>query len=374
MDDTQGLVEQLRRLAVESTLDGLKERRRLAILLHDKLQQLIVGASVQVTIMRRDPSGPLAAESIESLTQTLREAVEASRELSGELFPPPLQRQKDSLTSALSWLAGRMQERHDLFVHLRIDPSVNSLAEPLILILLHSVQTILQALATNSSVRDSRLTMTLEPHGVTVILDSLEEGKEIPTDFIPGQTLLALQQQLAYFGGSLEIAPAVGQGTRLTASIPFGKDATEKSDAAEATASAAGDVAKKKHRKNGIQILLVDDHDVYRQGLKGLLQFEPDMEIVGEAADAPQALEMAGLLQPDVILLDVSLPGMSGIDLARQLVRRVPRTRIIGLSMHDDPRIQRELQSAGAEVCLCKDCEAADLLGAVRDSKRHATL
>ena len=84
------------------------------------------------------------------------------------------------------------------------------------------------------------------------------------------------------------------------------------------------------------RVLLVEDHIVLRQGLKALFAYEPDLEIVGEAGDGQEALKLISELQPDVILMDISLPGLNGIETTRQIQRHHPPVKIVALSMHAD--------------------------------------
>jgi DNA-binding NarL/FixJ family response regulator len=115
-----------------------------------------------------------------------------------------------------------------------------------------------------------------------------------------------------------------------------------------------------------IHILLADDHAVVRQGFKMILAAQPDMEIVGEAGNGREALELAGQLQPDVIVMDVAMPELNGIEATRRVVDLSPRTRVLALSMHKDSVYVREILRAGARGYLLKDAISSDLLAAVR--------
>jgi two-component system response regulator NreC len=115
-----------------------------------------------------------------------------------------------------------------------------------------------------------------------------------------------------------------------------------------------------------IHILLADDHAVVRQGFKMILAAQPDMEIVGEAGNGREALDLAGQLQPDVIVMDVAMPELNGIEATRRVADLSPRTRVLALSMHKDSVYVREILRAGARGYLLKDSIASDLLAAVR--------
>jgi len=115
-----------------------------------------------------------------------------------------------------------------------------------------------------------------------------------------------------------------------------------------------------------IRILLADDHAVVRQGFRAILAAEPDMEIVGEAANGRDAVEFAERLRPDVVVMDVAMPELNGIEATRRLAESTPRTRILALSMHKDSVYVREILRAGARGYLLKDAFDSDLLAAVR--------
>src|SRR5947207_3420149 len=115
-----------------------------------------------------------------------------------------------------------------------------------------------------------------------------------------------------------------------------------------------------------IRILLADDHAVVRQGFKMILAAQADMEIVGEAGNGREAVEAAENLKPDVVVMDVAMPELNGIEATRRLAVSSPRTRVLALSMHKDSVYVREILRAGARGYLLKDAIASDLLAAVR--------
>ena len=114
------------------------------------------------------------------------------------------------------------------------------------------------------------------------------------------------------------------------------------------------------------RILLADDHGVVRNGFRMILAAQWDMEVVGEAANGREAVDMAGKLAPDVVVLDVTMPELNGIEDARQISKTVPKARILALSMQKDSVYVREMLRAGARGYLLKDCDEKDLLAAVR--------
>jgi two-component system, NarL family, response regulator NreC len=115
-----------------------------------------------------------------------------------------------------------------------------------------------------------------------------------------------------------------------------------------------------------IRILLADDHAVVRQGFRMILGAQTDLEIVGEAGNGREAVELAAKLRPDVVVMDVTMPELNGIEATRRLTAENPHIRVVALSMHKDSVYVREILRAGARGYLLKDSVADDLVAAVR--------
>jgi DNA-binding NarL/FixJ family response regulator len=115
-----------------------------------------------------------------------------------------------------------------------------------------------------------------------------------------------------------------------------------------------------------VRILLVDDHEVVRHGLAAFLQNEPDLRVVGQAASGAEAVEIAGRLNPDVVVMDVTMPGMDGIEATRVIKERQPGARVIGLSALADVAVTRRMADAGASLFLSKAASPHELLRAIR--------
>src|SRR6266849_3928680 len=116
-----------------------------------------------------------------------------------------------------------------------------------------------------------------------------------------------------------------------------------------------------------IRVLLADDHTVVRQGLRALLAAEDDIEIVGEAENGRQAIQLAKKLLPDVAVIDIAMPVLNGLEATRQIMRSVPATKVLILSSYSDDEYVQQLTEAGARGYLVKQTAANDLIKAIRE-------
>lgn len=122
--------------------------------------------------------------------------------------------------------------------------------------------------------------------------------------------------------------------------------------------------------QNSTTVVIADDHEISRIGIRRLLGTSPDITVVGEATDGYEALEMARVKQPDVILLDVRMPNLSGIDVAQRLKNEMPNIHVIMLSAAEDQMLVEQALYAGADGYLSKDVTSAELISAVNDVKK----
>jgi DNA-binding NarL/FixJ family response regulator len=133
-----------------------------------------------------------------------------------------------------------------------------------------------------------------------------------------------------------------------------------------------GMISQKRNRERDskkcrrIKILLADDHKIFRSGLHELLEQVPLLEVVGEAGNGRTATQLCAKLSPDVVIMDISMPDLNGIEATRLIARDSPKTKVIILSIHKDQRYVAEVFKAGASAYLLKDCDFHELISAIR--------
>ncbi len=124
---------------------------------------------------------------------------------------------------------------------------------------------------------------------------------------------------------------------------------------------------------NPVRILVADDHEVVRRGLRALLEAQPGWQVCAEAADGRETVEKAKELKPDVVILDISMPTLNGLEATRHIAKEVPQSRVLILTMHESEQVIREVLDAGARGYLLKSDAGRDLVAAVDALRRHRT-
>jgi PAS domain S-box-containing protein len=365
---------QLRVLAAELVRTEQRERRRIAQLLHDQLQQHLAAALFGLADL--DSATP-PGHVVSRINGLLRECIDVSRSLTSELGHPALS--EPDITVGLDWLASWMRENHGLEVSLRSPAAVLVPAEETRATLLQAVRELLFNVVKHSGVRTAELAVHAgHPGRVEVTVSDagigFDEARLVqvhgPGAAGPqgGLGLFSIRERLTWAGGGISIASARGTGSRITVWIPVTPPG-EPIETAPAE-SPASDSAVPVHRPapsdGRIRLLLVDDHAVVREGLALRLARHPDMEVVGEAADGARAIDLARQLRPDVITMDVSMPGMGGVEATRRIHAVLPEAAIIGLSMFDDARQSAAMREVGALLHLSKSASIESLVEAIR--------
>ena len=358
---------QLRALAADMTLAEQRERRRLAQVLHDHLQQILVAAKMRVSLAGRKVEDPALAQSLRHISELLDQSIAESRSLTVELSPPVLYDR--GLGGGLEWLARHFQERHQLQVFVDADAEAEPAEEASKVLLFQAAREMLFNTVKHAHAQAVQIRLTRRNGDCLHLLVS-DDGQGFDASAtnqgstLGGFGLFSIRERLAVVGGSLEIVSAPGQGTQMVIELPLGRPspptATVKSGP-PALGGRARPTAGRAASSRKIRVLLADDHAILRQGLAGLLQGHAGIELVGQARDGQQVVELALEIRPDVILMDITMPGLNGIEATRRITAELPEVCVIGLSMHEGEDMAKAMCEAGAVAYLNKG-EAADTL------------
>ena len=359
----------LRQLTYELTNAEQRERKRLAHMLHDGLQQILMAVEINLTMISAENN----SEELEQAHQLVREAVQVSRSLAYELAPPVLY--ESSFNEALAWLARWFKAKHHFTVRVGIVADTITLTENAKVFLFNAIRELLLNSVKHSGVQEAAVRCTrVEDEWWQIEVRDKGKGFD-PANFHSaylqdefnlerGFGLLSIRERLVALGGSLKIVSKPGVGTHFTIRYPVSTSEQAESqlqkEAPRKQSAASGLAAREKDRN--VRILLVDDHQVVREALATMLQKLSNFEIVGEAGNGHEAVDLAETLQPDVILMDINMPYMDGIEATRRIKEKHPAIHIIGLSMHEEADKAPAMRQAGATAYLQKDTAAETLV------------
>jgi PAS domain S-box-containing protein len=361
---------QLRQLATDLTLSEQRERQRLAMVLHDGLQQLLVAAKLRIALLER--AGDLH-RAIADVSDLIDDSITTSRSLTAELSPPILY--QGGLVPGIEWLANWMHEKHRLSVNLVVRKQIGSLPEELTILLFQALRELLFNIVKHAGVKAARVEIT-RLNGL-VQLEVIDNGVGFDVKKIyfqeensGGMGLFSINERLSHLGGRMEAESAPGQGSRFRLITPqLDNEAESRGSQISAQHSISIGIAipESANAKSGkIRTILVDDHLVMRQGLASLLRVEPDIEIAGEASDGESAIDIVRQMQPDVVLMDIGLPKMDGIETTRIIHKEFPSIGIIGLSMFQEEDQATAILQAGALKYITKTGPSEAVIEAIR--------
>ncbi|MCE5328468.1 MAG: response regulator [Planctomycetaceae bacterium] len=358
----------LQAMALEVHQSEQRERRRLAVLLHDNLQQALVGAKLSLTAARNRAHDRPVKDALSQVDALLAHSIEASRVLAMDLSP--LIVYEADLAAALGWLARQMQTMHGVDVQVRADGVLAEPIEPLRVFLFTAARELLLNVARHSQAQQADVSLRSTGDVIMVTVTDRGVGFDVAATRAAGGStggfgLFSIAQRIELLGGSLTIDSSPGRGSTVVLTAPLAKNPAAKVVVSPTSAAPQTSTLAQRQGKR-ITVLLVDDHKVMREGLAALLGEEPDIEIVGEAADGKTAIELAQSARPDAIIMDISMPGMNGIEATAEIIAHQPEICIIGLSMHDESDMAAKMRHAGAKAYVSKGGPAEDLLAAIR--------
>jgi two-component system NarL family sensor kinase len=352
-----------------------EERRRIARDLHDTTGQKI--AVLSMTLDRLAKLVDIRKVDVKDALTESRDVVgrigEEIRTLSYLLHPPLLD--ECGLASAVLWYAEGFKKRSGIHLNVSIDEELVRLTTDAETALFRVLQESLTNVHRYSGSPSAEIRI-FQSAG-KVHLDIVDHGKGVKAgterpSFAGAPTLgvgiPGMRERIRQLGGQLEVEFS-NEGTRVHASLPVEVSAEQSGD--QSTSELFRD--KENFQANPRQrpdvrkrILIADDHEVMRRGVRGLVESQEEWSICGEAIEGNEAISKTKELRPDLLILDVSMPGVSGIEAALQILRDDPSMRILFFTMHDSPQMMREISNVGAWGYVAKARAGNDLVDAVR--------
>lgn len=353
--------EDLRALASELTLTEYRERNHLAMELHDYLAQMLVVGRLKIGQARQRTASldPSLVKLIEDLDDIFSKSLDYTRTLMAELRPPTLR--ESGLPVALKGL-GEQLAKHGLTVEVHASHDYVPLPDDQAMLLYQSVRELLLNVVKHAHTDHAKVLMSFsEDESLTLSVQDQGLGFDVgllrakPGDQHFG--LLSVSERMEAMGGSLEVDSGPGRGTTVTLGLSL-RPTVEPVPLSVAVNRRLTTI----HRACGvIRVLLVDDHAMVRQGLRAILDRCPDVTIVGEAGNGLEAMTMAAELMPDVILMDIKLPLMDGIEATKRIKAAQPGVVVIGLSVNNSAQDIRAMKEAGAAAFISKDAAVEEI-------------
>ena len=383
-DRTQDLVHsrhRLRDLVTELTLTEQRERRRLAGELHDYLAQLLV--LMRMKIRQAAPRIPdeRATLLLKEADHAITESLNYTRSLVAELAPPALQ--EFGLLEGFAWLAEQMQT-HGLTVAIKKGLQRVVIPDDQAVLVFQSVRELLFNVLKHAGTDHAELSVEIDAGG-ELVMAVVDNGKGFEVSELAGRNderkrfgLFSIRERMDAMGGRFVLESLPTQGTRAMLILPYWPDKeSAKAEGAQSSVLSAEQVetqhsalsthdSQNTHdSRSAVRVLLADDHAMVRQGLRSLLEVYRDVMVIGEAADGEEAVELAKLLCPDVIVMDVNMAKMDGIEATRQIKARWPSILVIGLSFSNASQVEPLLLQAGASCYVSKDAAGDRLYEAI---------
>jgi CheY-like chemotaxis protein len=365
--------DRLRALATEVGLAEQRERRRIAAELHDHLQQMLVFCKLKLGQGKRLVGGIAGCgDLMKQVDDVLSEALTYSRTLVAELCPPVLR--EFGLAAALKWLGEHMSQRH-LNVSVDIEENLRPVPEEHAVLVFQSVRELLINVAKHAETTHANVRMRRDEKGIRIEVRDQGAGFDVsvlrprdgaqPTKF----GIFSIRERMKAFGGELELMSEPGKGTSALLALPL-QDVLDPRAMRPSPDGALRDRPVTTQRSattapsvfpKALTVLLVDDHAMMRQGLRSVLEAHADIHIVGEASDGQEAVTMVQALEPAVVVMDINMPRLNGIEATAQIKAQHPGVRVIGLSVNAGPNNREAMLQAGADMLLTKEAAVEDL-------------
>jgi two-component system, NarL family, sensor kinase len=370
--------ESLRHLSARLLQLQDEERRRIARDLHDVTGQKLAVLSMALSGLLNRPNANLDADSQRALTESLawsKEVAAEIRTLSYLLHPPLLD--ELGLSSAVKWYLAGFTSRTGIQMETDIPSDIQRLSPDAEVAIFRVLQESLTNVHRYAESPKAIVRMDVTGEEIKLEIQDFGKGVESSRASSPngsvarlGVGIQGMTERMRQLGGKLEITSSPNKGTLVSATIPLSSLAAMPAQPATVLVSPlnpASDLAGPTANTLRKRILVADDHEMLRRGVRNTLQSELDLEICGEAVDGQDAVEKVKALQPDLVILDINMPGLNGLVALRQILRLRPQTKVLVFSVHDSDQTVKEVHAAGAHGFVSKGKDSQDLLRVVRE-------
>lgn len=361
--------EQLRGLVLQLTQAEEAERRRVAQVLHDGVQQLLASVRFHTEFIVAESKLDRVQDMARNATAIIEEALAATRSLTAELCPSVLQ--SPNVSENLRWLARWMEEHH----HLNVRVSAQEiLVEPQEMreLIFRAVRELLFNVVKHAAVLVADVALSQEERRLKVVVSDQGRGCD-PQQFESyrkdgGFGLMSVGERVELCGGQWHVETSPGQGMTVTLIFPHVPAKRSRTKTVTKHIKPPSTPLRTMAHASGRKLcaIIVDDHQVSRNGVRGVLERHAGIEVVGEAESGATGLDLVRTLQPDIVIMDLNLPDMSGIEVTRQIHAEWPTIRIIGLSMHEEGERAEAMHAAGACGFVSKSAPVSELIDSLR--------
>jgi CheY-like chemotaxis protein len=323
---------------------------------------------MQVDGLQHQPLPDTISKDVEKLQQVVHDALSYNQNLMTELKPPPVL-DKENVAEVVHWTAKKMKER-GLTIIIEDDGKRKPVESEIRIVFYQSVRELLQNIIKHADTNEARISISHENDQAMVIVEDKGKGFDINKERMTpteegGFGLFNIQERVNWHGGSFEIFSETGKGTKAILYAPLKNKKKQDISHQDKQSHLIPDEKQVKLRQN-LNILLVDDHDMVRKGLRQMIEQQDDMSVVAEASDGREAVELARRYSPDIIVMDVNMPVMDGIEATQKIKSEMPNIRIIGLSLHDSEEVIQNMYNAGASSYLIKNEAFETLIKTIR--------
>lgn len=359
---------QLRSLASDLMLTEQRERKRLATELHDYVGQMMVLGRLKVGQIRFQVGAADSSTShmIQDLDDIFTKSLAYIRTLMAELIPPALY--ELGLPSALRWLAEETRIRHQLTVDVHLAEEPIQLPDDQALFLFQTVRKLLLNLVQHAGTSHAAISLTAGTNNhVRIVVKDHSPG--VNSDFHETKSeatqLLSIRERMEAMGGSLHVDSGPDTGMTITLELALAGTVEEEAGPPVSFLQDRRPITTAEQSLAMRRLLLVDDHAMVREGLRAILEDYEDLSIVGLASNGVEAVSMAVESNPDVILMDVNMPEMDGIEATKRIKAARPAAIVIGLSVNNSPPVMAAMKEAGAAAFVSKDAAGEQLYDAI---------